>query len=57
VDIDDEDALRIAREHNQFVILKVDGRTRSFVFLEAPNYDVVIRGQGHDRTFEPRPEL
>lgn len=54
--IDDGEALRIAREQDQFVILKVDGRTRSFAFLEGPRYDVTIRGEGKDRTFEPRPE-
>jgi hypothetical protein len=56
VDIDDEEALRIARQYDQFIILKVDGRTRSFAFLEGPGYDVKIGGQGHERTFEPRPE-
>jgi hypothetical protein len=56
-DIDDEEALRLARERNQFNILKVDGRTRMWAFLEAPRYDVEIRGEGAKRTFEPRPEL
>jgi len=56
-DIDDSDALFLAREKNQFVILKVDGRTRSFAFLEGPNWDVKIEGEGANRTFEPRPEL
>lgn len=53
---DDERALVNARDYNQFVILKVDGRTRSFAFLEGPGYDVAIHGQGAERTFEPRPE-
>jgi len=50
---DDQHALEIARKYNQFVILKVDGRYRKWSFLEGPGYDVVIRGQGADRSFEP----
>jgi len=56
-DIDDETALRIAREKDQFMIHKVDGRTRSHAFLEAPGYDVEIRGEGTDRTFSPKTEV
>jgi hypothetical protein len=55
-DISDETALEIARRQGQFIILKVDGRTRSFAFLEGPCFTVKIDGQGADRTFEPRPE-
>jgi hypothetical protein len=52
LDIDDEEALRIARAQEQAVILKVDGRTRSFAFMEAPGWDVIIREEGKKRTFE-----
>ena len=46
-------ALNWAKRYNQQVILKVDGLTKTWEFLDVPGWKVAVKGKGAERVFEP----
>lgn len=53
-DIPEDEALRIAKHYKQFSILKVDGKARTWSFINVPGCVVEIVGEGKDRSFDAR---